>query len=162
QTHADATGVRVTVRCTPPLGSASSTGEEIEAIESARLLAHTPPRSRFDDHGEIGRGGMGQVRRALDTVLLREVAMKVMDPDVSARPGLALRFLEEAQIMGQLEHPNIVPVYDLGVEAGLSGGFFTMKLVEGRTLTELIVDLHNSAARRPELEPVLQVVLKVC
>lgn len=161
RTQADTSGVRVTVRCTPP-GFASSAGEEIEAIESARLLAHTPPRSRFDDHGEIGRGGMGQVRRALDTVLLREVAMKVMDPDVSAQPGLALRFLEEAQIMGQLEHPNIVPVYDLGVEAGLSGGFFTMKLVEGRTLTELIVELHNSAARRPELEPVLQVLLKVC
>ena len=64
--------------------------------------------SRFRDLGEIARGGMGTVRRVYDTVLRREVAMKVCETSDPAYAQTVLRLMEEAQITGQLDHPNIV------------------------------------------------------
>jgi eukaryotic-like serine/threonine-protein kinase len=66
---------------------------------------------RLVDEGEIARGGMGTIRRAFDRSLLRRVAMKVLVPTAAADPIEVRRFVEEAQITGQLDHPNIPPVY---------------------------------------------------
>jgi len=63
---------------------------------------------RFEDRGEVARGGMGVVRRVHDRVLGRDVAMKIVDP--SDEPTALESFLAEARVTGQLEHPNIVPV----------------------------------------------------
>ena len=73
--------------------------------------AKAPPRSaipRFSDEGEIARGGMGSIRLVFDHRMLRHAAMKVLDSSLANRQDV-LRFLEEAQITGQLDHPHIVP-----------------------------------------------------
>ncbi len=103
---------------------------------------------RYELGPELGRGGMGIVRRAHDTVLGREVALKLLRPEFSASADRCRRFVEEAKIASTLQHPGIVPVYDRGVtEEGEL--YFTMKLVTGETLKErLRATAHDSAARR--------------
>ena len=71
------------------------------------LLADQP---RYDARGEIARGGIGIVLRAFDRDLGRDVAMKMLRPELADRPEMLSRFIEEAQIGGQLQHPGIVPV----------------------------------------------------
>jgi len=87
--------------------------------------------------GEIARGGMGVVLRGHDLELGREVALKVVDADLAGRPEVVERFVEEAQIGGQLQHPGIVPVYELGLMAD-DRPYFTMKLIKGRTLAAML------------------------
>ena len=95
---------------------------------------------RFQLVGELGRGGMGRVLEARDPEIRRSVAVKVViDPSRVSEAQLA-RFVAEAQITGQLQHPNIVPVYEMGVtEEGEI--FFAMKKVEGRSLREVLAAL---------------------
>jgi tetratricopeptide (TPR) repeat protein len=92
---------------------------------------------RYELRGEIGRGGMGAVLAGRDPELDRPLAVKVLLPECAGDAGLERRFLAEAQICGRLQHPGVVPVYDVG---RLADGrpFFTMKLVKGRTLAELL------------------------
>ncbi len=108
---------------------------------------------------EIGRGGMGRVLVSVDTHLGREIATKELLPgmaDLTDAPGSSPftpasapyvgRFLREARVTGQLEHPNIVPVYDLGRRENGSL-YYTMKLVRGRTLAEALDDCDSLADR---------------
>ena len=85
----------------------------------------------------LGRGGYGTVYRARDLGLNREVAVKFLQDRYAAAPAAAARFKVEAQITGQLQHPGIPAVHELGT---LSDGrpFLAMKLVKGRTLQELL------------------------
>jgi serine/threonine-protein kinase len=92
---------------------------------------------RYQLVGEIGRGGMGAVLKARDPDLGRDVALKVLLETHQGRPELARRFLEEAQIAGQLQHPGVTPVYELGVLADRRP-YFAMKLVKGHTLAALL------------------------
>ena len=97
----------------------------------------TPPdttRYRFETF--LARGGMGEVWRGFDTLLARRVALKVL-PVTGFADLLRGRFEEEARHVGRLEHPSIVPVYDLG-ELPDGRPFFAMKLVQGQTLAELL------------------------
>jgi serine/threonine-protein kinase len=89
--------------------------------------------------GEIARGGMGAVLRGHDPELGRELAVKVILPAHRDNPDLVRRFVSEARLAGQLQHPGIVPVYDVG-QMDDGRPFFTMKLVEGRTLAELLAE----------------------
>lgn len=114
---------------------------------------------RFVDHGEIARGGMGVVHRVLERSLNRVVALKVLKPDKATSPGARKRFIAEAQITGQLEHPYIVPVYELGVDDD-GQTFFTMKLLEGRTLEKAIED-RRPAVDDAALRDAVDVILKV-
>ena len=128
-------------------------------------VAPGPPRDRLDryeDAGEIGRGGMGSVRRVVDRIILREAALKELDETLGESPDSVKRFLEEAQITGQLDHPNIVPVYDLGVSDNGAPAFFTMKLVEGRTLREVLKEGADRPLTGRRLEELLQTFVKVC
>jgi serine/threonine protein kinase len=89
--------------------------------------------------GHLGAGGMGEVFRAEDTKLKREVALKVL-PDTFARdPERMARFKREAQVLASLNHPNIAAIY------GLEGRALVMELVEGRTLSS---PLHLETAAR--------------
>jgi eukaryotic-like serine/threonine-protein kinase len=92
---------------------------------------------------EIGRGGMGTVHRARDVKLGREVAIKILSDFYPARSSAAVRFVEEARITGQLQHPGIPAVHEVGM---LPDGrpFLAMKLIKGRTFDELL-----KARRRP-------------
>ncbi len=102
--------------------------------EMPRIVDRSP---RLQLAGEIARGGMGAVLRGRDVDLGRELAVKVLLEAHQHRPEMVRRFVEEAQISGQLQHPGIVPVYELGAFADRRP-FFTMKLVKGRTLAELL------------------------
>ena len=84
----------------------------------------------------IGRGGMGEVYRARDTRLKREVALKVLPPDTAADPGRLERFQREAEAVAALNHPHIVTLYSVEEHDGVR--FLTMELVEGQTLDALI------------------------
>lgn len=99
---------------------------------------------RYRSKGQLGAGAMGEVRLCEDLRIGREVAFKVVrsgPPDASIRK----RFLQEARIQAQLEHPSIVPVYDIGRdEAGAP--FFTMKRVRGLTLRQVIESLRRRDA----------------
>lgn len=93
----------------------------------------------------IGAGGMGVVLRGYDGEFNRTLAVKLLQFKHKKNTDLANRFLEEAQIMGQLQHPNIPPVHHLGMTTD-GRPFFTMKLIKGQTLTDLL------KARRKEKE----------
>ena len=119
------------------------------------LLAAVPGDTRYVVAGEVGRGGMGVVLRAIDRDLRRDVALKLLFR--GDQPLARDRFVEEAQIAGQLEHPNIVPVHDLGVDAN-GQMFFTMKLVKGRSLAEVLDELRSPEP--PEDGPSLRRLLR--
>jgi len=114
---------------------------------------------RFEDHGEIGHGGMGAVHRVLEKTLHRPVAMKLLGVERAANNAVKSRFLAEAQVTGQLEHPNIVPVYELGSDdAGVL--FFTMRLIEGQTFSDWL--RTNDIANEELLEGALEIFFRVC
>ncbi|HUQ68008.1 MAG TPA: protein kinase, partial [Planctomycetaceae bacterium] len=95
--------------------------------------------SRYQLQGEIARGGMGAILKGRDTDLGRDLAIKVLLDAHKDKPEVVQRFIEEAQIGGQLQHPGIAPVYELGQFADRRP-FFSMKLVKGETLEKLLVD----------------------
>jgi eukaryotic-like serine/threonine-protein kinase len=116
---------------------------------------------RYQHLGEIGRGGMGTVYSVRDLGLLRTSAMKVMAPHLATRRHEAERFLREARITAQLDHPNIVPVHEIGTDER-GNLYFTMKRVEGRTLNDWI-DESGGLPRQPEQSRLmLDAYLKVC
>jgi serine/threonine-protein kinase len=116
------------------------------------------PPARLQIHGEIARGGMGAVLKGRDTDLGRDIAVKVLLETHAGKTELAQRFVEEAQIAGQLQHPGITPVYELGQLADRRP-YFTMKLVKGQTLAALLAARPNPAADRPRF---LGIFAQVC
>ncbi|MFO7562585.1 MAG: protein kinase [Enhygromyxa sp.] len=120
--------------------------DERDAIED--LIARLIPagRERLDRRGEIARGGMATIHVAVDRGLERRVALKLIRSDLQASMLAVRSFIREAQITGQLDHPNIVPVHELGVDEH-GALYFTMKLVEGRTLYDLIEALRATHER---------------
>jgi hypothetical protein len=118
------------------------------------------PVQRFEDRGEIARGGMSSVRRVFDHLVMREVAMKVLEP-TRTFDELA-HFVEEAQITGQLDHPNIVPVHDIAMDEQGLPSRFTMKLVRGETLDQLLKSCGDAPLSSEKLEEFLQVFLRIC
>lgn len=122
-----------------------------------RLAAPERARERYRWLGDVGRGGMGVVTRVFDHDLGRELALKTVR-DTNARS--LQRFLREARIAAQLEHPGILPVHDVGVDAE-GRVFFTMPLVRGRTLTE-VLELAREGREGWSLTALVEVVVKVC
>jgi serine/threonine protein kinase len=114
--------------------------------------------ARLQVHGEMARGGMGAVHKGRDASLGREVAVKVLLETHQEKPELVRRFVEEAQIGGQLQHPGVVPVYELG-QFPDRRPYFTMKLVKGRTLAQLLAERTDPAQDRPRF---LKVFEQVC
>jgi serine/threonine-protein kinase len=101
---------------------------------------------RYQLFGEIARGGMGAVLRGRDADLGRDLAVKVLLEKHAGRPEVLRRFIEEAQIGGQLQHPGVVPVYDIGRFG--ERPFFTMKLVKGQTLAALLGERADPSTDR--------------
>jgi serine/threonine protein kinase len=121
--------------CTDPV-------EELQA-RLTRTLA-----GRYEIIRVLGRGGMAIVFLAQDLVLEREVAIKVLPPDMSLDTKLIPRFQQEAKTAAKLDHPNIIPIYRVESEAGLD--YFVMKYVNGRTLEQVLENgpLPVAQARR--------------
>ena len=100
----------------------------------------SPPRrthSRYVMRDHLGSGGVGDVVAALDRETRRVVALKTLKPSIASEPLLVYRFVEEARITAQLEHPNVIPVYDLGVAAN-GEPFYTMRVVKKRSLRDVL------------------------
>jgi serine/threonine-protein kinase len=137
--------------------------------DAAGLATGYRAKDRYAISGEIGRGGGGQVVRAYDRDSGRTVAMKVLNPPRGgAEPLLAsqavLRFWAEAQIASQLEHPNIMPVYDIG---SLQDGrpYYTMKEIRGGSLREVVQRLEQGNefdVRDYPLQRLLNIFRQVC
>ncbi len=121
----------------PQQQSAAADGDATIAYSNGQAAIELPQnnRLRYQVENEIARGGMGAVMRAVDQDISREVALKFLlkqdDPRHKAR------FIEEAKITGQLEHPNIVPIHDLGID-GDGQLYFSMKMVKGRSLAAIL------------------------
>ncbi len=138
--------------------------------ELLKRLAEQVVRSpRYKVEGEVARGGMGAILRVWDADLRRHLAMKVAlakgdapasgpTPRIDTR--LLSRFLEEAQVTGQLDHPGIVPVHELGLDQD-GRVYFTMKLVKGRDL-KAIFDLVFAEQEGWNETRALGVILKAC
>jgi serine/threonine protein kinase/tetratricopeptide (TPR) repeat protein len=124
---------------------------------SPEVIAGQAERGKYQILGEIARGGMGAVLRGRDADLGRDLAVKVLLEEHRCDPGLVHRFIEEAQINGQLQHPGIVPVYDLGCFADRRP-FFTMKLVRGQTLSALLDARTSADEDRPRFLAVFDAV----
>lgn len=119
-------------------------GETVEELVAAVL---PDPSQRLLLEGELARGGMASIEIALDRALQRRVALKRMHAE-HQNSALAVRsFLREAQITGQLDHPNIVPVHELGLEGDDARLYFTMKLVDGGTLHDQLEAVRAGGER---------------
>lgn len=158
-THAefDPDGTLVSVADAGPNGTRvdrSALPADATAIEGS--LPSLPPRppvelgpvtekvdaERYELVDNFAKGGLGNIWRARDERLQREVAFKELLPAALKNPAFFERFLEEAQITGQLEHPGIVPIYDLGWQAN-GTPYYSMKLVRGQTFLKAIQALHK-------------------
>lgn len=112
----------------------------------------------------VATGGMGAVLKAQDNNLARTVALKVMLNSAEANEQTVFSFVAEAQITGQLEHPNIVPLHDIGVAAD-GTIYYTMKLIEGRTLRDILKDVREGnpdTIQRFPISRLLTIFQKVC
>jgi serine/threonine protein kinase len=99
-----------------------------------RLVGRTLAHYRINT--AIGAGGIGEVYRATDAKLGRDVALKILPPDVATDPERLARFQREARAVAALNHPNVVTLYS--VEESDSVHFLTMELIEGQSLDRLI------------------------
>jgi len=126
---------------------------DTEAEHDGLVVKPTSPEvpdapGRYQLFGEIARGGMGAVLKGRDTDLGRDPGRQGHLGTAPRQPGPRPPVIEEAQIGGQLQHPGIVPVYELGTFPD-SRPYFTMKLVQGRTLAALLHDRKDPAAELP-------------
>jgi eukaryotic-like serine/threonine-protein kinase len=129
-----------------PQGSLEARADDTMTMAPEAQHAHAAPGTpllpaRYRDLGRIAAGGFGEIRRVYDAELERVVAMKLLRADRTGAPRLEARFLAEAKLTAGLEHPGIVGVHDRG---RLADGrlWFTMREVRGRTLGQVIDEVH--------------------
>jgi serine/threonine-protein kinase len=137
---------RVLLRDTDPVTGAGP----LVRPSSPEMPGSSDRFARLQLLGEVARGGMGAILKGRDTDLGRDLAVKILLEQHRENPDLIRRFIEEAQISGQLQHPGVVPVYELGTLADRRP-YFAMKLVKGRTLTALLEERAGPADDQPRL-----------
>ena len=122
------------------------------------------PDNKYDLNKELARGGMGKIWLCKDVTLRREVAYKELLPRAMRRASVVERFIQEAQITGQLEHPGIVPIYDLGYQDN-GTPFYSMKLVRGVEMKDRIVEYHkmeDGPEKKKAFISLLRCFIQVC
>jgi serine/threonine-protein kinase len=118
-----------------------------EEAEGAPLPSETDRLdSRYERIGLVAEGAVGTILKSRDIDLGRSVAVKILREEHLDDPEMIARFVEEAQIAGQLQHPGIVPVYELGIDADRRP-WFAMKLVRGRSFAALLADRKDPSER---------------
>jgi len=139
---------------------ASVFGDTATTAADASLAApvgNIPAHRDFQIKGELGRGGMGLVYLAREACPTRDVALKSVNQHAAAQPESLQRFLREAYITAQLQHPGIVPVYR--VDRGTAGlPYYTMRPIEGRPLNSIIEALRKEDAATLEQFPLRRLV----
>ncbi|MFW6023392.1 MAG: serine/threonine-protein kinase, partial [Myxococcota bacterium] len=147
-----------------PSGGSTTPGRVKDV--SRGLLQLDTPEERYQRRKLLGRGGIGEVHLCHDRHIGRDVAMKLLRPatEETSFSSATVRFVREARVQGQLEHPAIVPVYELGVTPdGVE--YFTMKRIGGQTLESILHGLRtgDSALRRAfPRNKLLQIFRQVC
>ncbi|MEA2747716.1 MAG: eukaryotic-like serine/threonine-protein kinase [Myxococcales bacterium] len=120
-----------------------------------------PPSQRLDIESRAASGGMGVIDIAVDRALDRRIALKTLHGHLRASEDAVRMFVREARLTGLLDHPHIVPVYDIG-ERENDRLYFAMKLVEGQTLGDVIRALPRGPLDTATLYALLDIVTKVC
>ncbi len=141
---------RVLLRDTAP-------GEQPGPIVRPQGGADADSSIRYRIDGEIARGGMGAILKGRDPDLGRDVALKVLRDDLRDDSAMVRRFVEEAQIGGQIQHPGVVPIYELGTFADRRP-FFAMKLVKGHTLAQLLEARKGLDDDRPRFLSIFEAI----
>ncbi|MFO1031242.1 MAG: bifunctional serine/threonine-protein kinase/formylglycine-generating enzyme family protein [Planctomycetota bacterium] len=154
----------------PPSGAAGDRVQSTATGELMEKLAKAPKldEQRYAIETEVGKGGMGAVMRIHDQHLNRRLAMKVLleraaprdEEDRKLSHQLLGRFLEEAQVTSQLDHPGVVPVHELGLDQR-GKVYFTMRLVKGYTAS-FVFGLARQESEGWTTTRALEVILKVC
>ena len=140
------------VESTPPaaVGFAGTTHPDLSTAvasgEDAALLGEVDHARRYRAGDPLGMGGMGEVRMYRDELIGRDVALKVIHQSHVRETNAVQRFLREARVQAQLEHPSIVPIHDVGRTAD-GRTYFTMKRVRGRTLADILDALGDGEPR---------------
>lgn len=132
-----------------------------DALDPLLALASSADPSRFERRSVLGEGGMGTVHLAFDRLLLREVALKTLRQDMKGSEDRERYFIQEAQLTGRLDHPNIAPAHDLSTTGEGAPATLIMKYVVGEAYSALIERFHASPTDA-RLRESLQVFVKVC
>lgn len=149
-----------------PASSAPATQREQivpGSVSSASILAEVRkgPADRLQIEVRAAAGGMGSIDIAVDRALDRRIAVKTLHHHLRSDDAAVRMFLREARLTGLLDHPHIVPVYDVG-ERDADSLYFSMKLVEGQTLSALVRALPVGPFDSVTLYSLLDIVTKVC
>ena len=132
----------------PPRGALSPAVSRMVPPQMERI-------GRYELRDKLGQGGMGVVYRAFDTLLHRVVAVKIISASIDGNPDLRERFFREARAAGQLSHPNIITIHDLGEEDGIP--YLAMEYLEGEDLQR-----RMSGYDRLSLSHKLDLAIEVC
>jgi serine/threonine-protein kinase len=153
-------------RLAAPSGTLHLAGKGNKPHGGAAMADAEEPSERYTLTNLHSMGGIGRVWMARDEVLGRAVALKELRPEYTDRPAVVARFVEEAKITGQLEHPNIVPVYELDRRPAGASPAYTMRFIQGRTLSSACKDYHHKrslgVARALDLRELLGALVAVC
>ncbi|MCC7376059.1 MAG: protein kinase [Verrucomicrobiales bacterium] len=148
-----------------PSGTEAAIGGKLDTAEACGFLAHLSVESDFTHRYELQerkwQGGQGEILKAWDLRLRRPLAMKRVGSSGSFGPAGIARFLAEAQIAGQLQHPGILPVHDVGLD--LDGRpFYTTDLLPGATLGDIFLEVRRSPTPERAVAQALEQLARVC
>jgi len=157
-------------------GSSEHAALELELLQAETVFQAQPrgmevklnltekPHRKYEQVKAVGQGGMKSILKVRDRDTMRNLAMAVLPGKLDNDRTHWHRFVHEARITANLEHPNIVPIHDIGEEQSGSP-YFTMKLLEGENLANIIIGLRDGNEKfrgRYDLPHLLQIFLKVC
>lgn len=149
-----------------PRSLAETIGPPLTEDQKSARRRGQPEGQRYTRHQVHATGGMGRIWLAHDAQMNRHVALKELRPEVAGDAPLTSRFVQEARITGQLEHPGIVPVYEFAWHAETEQPYYTMRFVRGRTLVAASKAFHEkrraNAAEPLELVSLLSAFVAVC
>jgi eukaryotic-like serine/threonine-protein kinase len=136
---------------------------DYDAMTIEQLLRESVPggAQRLELRREIGRGGMGSIWLAVDRSLRRPVALKQLDDAYATSVTQVANFLREARVAAQIDHPNLVPVYEIGVREG-HRVYYTMKLIEGEDLATRVRGKPLEERSQTELLDQIDTVVRIC
>ena len=141
-----------------------SAGNSNEKASGSMFFSNSIRKEKYSYVRDLAAGGMGKVDLIKDNDLNRNVARKSMLGDLVEDPKFLERFIEEAQATGQLEHPNIVPIHDMGLDQE-GQLYFTMKFIKGKTLEEILKELKVQdpiTTKKYSITYLLQLFIQIC
>jgi serine/threonine-protein kinase len=137
---------------------------DLRKVKKVLSIRMEKPGAHYGSLESLGKGSFGEVKSAHDSLLGRDVAIKTLKPQFREEEEVIDRFLKEARGTAQLEHPNIMPVHEMGVTEEM-GIYFTMKKIQGLTLKEILDHLAEKTSyyqKRYPLNTLLEIFLAVC